>query len=1660
MGEELVMRKKAELGDSKAGEILKNLLPKKKEKKKSVLTMSTITELKKVFDKRGLQFFLFYVRLRELATKKDLTPEDKDLLGDLNQSFARMVKLFIKQKDKQGNALSSITVGKVMSALQELFPLLDRFGKMILSGKPQDSLTKRIVSIYVPVMSEVAKEKNIFIQGKPLGGEKSWQSLGKMIPSVAKIEKLKDEDPFAYEVMTKRKEQFDEVQKAVEEQIKEAGYTYEKKYMRVGYKKTLVHIGKDPNTGEAFVYDPMDQTKSGVPITEYLEKAMQTEKALKEAVKENQKRGRVAEYSEKVALKRLDEMRIPNWEVISQQLEGDTEFVSLYDDLAKQGGLTKIIPTKELDLEDQKVKVVTSGRYEGVLFDELVNVRGRLIEGNSYAFDDKLQRPVQVKPGEREPYVSVATVKKRVGKGQYIEKRVLFLEFPSKKGKGLNEEKNRIKKLGKDLDKGTGGKVDSISWKRLSSNSHIGVYFEPKDFALIRRNLSSMALSAEATRLIREYNEDLAKAQVATEEKNLEFYTPESLGGFKPVLDNGREFKLLHKQKQGIAWLDANDNKGVLALDTGIGKCCEENTMISTNKGLVPIKELNPNITTPDTLVPISGWGVVVDGKELPIKNFYYGGEKPTLKVKTRYGFSVEGSLVHPLLVRTANGMEEWIKTPELKVGDYICVERKEGAFPKEEPLLDSFEGMPSKMNPDLARLFAYVVAEGWADLNKMFSFSSHEKANFEIRSDIQNLIESQLGSEVNSSTDKLMSFFRLNGVEKTTPHLKTIPACILQATKESARQFLRGFIEAEGNLHSHCLEILTSSQTLVDQLQLLLLRFGVVSRKSKKPSGFDPDGWVLSILEEDARIYQEKIGFISERKIQGLEAICNNRRESSRYLIPYMNHLIADLKSEVYSKFEELNTEVKEEYENSLNNTFNHILFGRKNPSYQYLKQVLLLASDFGLSETETFKRIESIHKRNFFFDPIVEITQGRSVVMDIEVDDPSHCFVGNGIVNHNTVSAIAIMQKLKRDGFNEDENTNGRYLYVAPKALVGNMDKEVRIFLDEGNKNDLLGRLDAVSYEDFGRSMQRDGTYRIPKSLSSKLGEGVWELEKYVAIFFDEAQAFKKLGAKHTKAAFNLYHPRKISLTASPMEKEPKEAFILSAISNNIDLTAKGVEGRENRKKMLQFKNRFLKTVGGRVVDIKDDPDTMHDLDVWVKRNIFYAEKTEVKDTATPLPELKKQAESALMSAETKALYKETSSEIAFYMEGMLKKFKKELSDAKGQTTAKEYEQLFGRKLRPFMKILNSLSNYPNIAIKQIATAMLGDRPRDLLTQKEFDSCKKFFAKLSKKFEPQELSARADFAPNPKINTVVKKLNDFLEVSENSRSLVFSDDKKMVSLTARDVSKKVPGIHIAADDAEINFYESGKKLTEFRIPVSIGNHEKVLDDVAPLVFAIGGEKLTREEAYQNKKNMKIRERFLADPVATFSLPFTAKEYRLFPQLPEHPVYNKKYEASKWQKFVLDEIVGKNIQDVKSLNLLGSVYSTGQNLQQFDKVIHTDRNTWNSEEMKQRTARAWRQGQINPVEEVIVDAVYDDVDYEKADQDPTLDVVRKFHQEMESDLFNNIIKRSQETDISKEYKEFRPRGSSFMKVDKQNAFFALSPYLKRSNPINEGSEE
>jgi len=154
----------------------------------------------------------------------------------------------------------------------------------------------------------------------------------------------------------------------------------------------------------------------------------------------------------------------------------------------------------------------------------------------------------------------------------------------------------------------------------------------------------------------------------------------------RTTMPNGKPLTLRNYQVQGIMHLLAMP-RFVLGDDTGLGKCVTGDTLIKTSKGLLEISSLNPNITEADTFAPLQEpLDVIVRGEKRPIKSFYYGGVKPTIKIQTRYGYEIEGSQVHPVLVRQKDGTEQWVKLSEVKEGDFICIDKCPNPFFKETP--------------------------------------------------------------------------------------------------------------------------------------------------------------------------------------------------------------------------------------------------------------------------------------------------------------------------------------------------------------------------------------------------------------------------------------------------------------------------------------------------------------------------------------------------------------------------------------------------------------------------------------------------------------------------------------------------------------------------------------------------------------------------------------------------------------------------------------------------------------------------------------------------------------------------------------------------------------------------------------------------------------
>ncbi len=667
--------------------------------------------------------------------------------------------------------------------------------------------------------------------------------------------------------------------------------------------------------------------------------------------------------------------------------------------------------------------------------------------------------------------------------------------------------------------------------------------------------------------------------------------------------------------------------------------------------------------------------------------------------------------------------------------------------------------------------------------------------------------------------------------------------------------------------------------------------------------------------------------------------------------------------------------------------------------------------------------------------------------------------CALDTGV--GKSLTAIAMMQKLRRDGLTDADasfttptgktvKTNGRFLLVTPGDLKGNFPKEIRNFISE--PGDLLAMIDIISYYEFRQAVK--GT--VPGSLRNKAfwkqraamppsrlaaGGKVWDIQLYSALFFDEAQklTLTKKGnvtglTKPTLAfsAANVFHPRKIFLTASPMEKEPEQAYLLHSLSNNEPLAGGSPEAEQNRTKMRRFMQRFTERVGGRIVGVKQDEALKSEMRQWVKQAVFFADKRNVEEFT--LPDKRDETRTVTMDPQVEEVYRATTKGFAKMMRAMSVKMK-ERGDASGDAKDAEHDRrFFGQKMEPVMSLLNGLANYPDLALRDLAFMKATGTMPDKLTKEGVPApVPPVILTVLKNIDldADGLHAAADQAAadgNPKLRNAEQIIMEKLEAADGSRALVFADDKKLCEMAAQHMASRIPGLHVMATNEVITILSGSGEIPFVEFDVG---YEEVLR-------MFRGDEAKASEAYSANGG-----------TSRLPVPFSRRAMRKHPNLPAHKLYNLHYKADQWQQFVLKEVVSPN-RMIRTCTLLGSTYQFGHNLQAFDQVIHLDRNTWNSESMKQRTARSWRQGQEQPVDVTTIDAVYAENE-EHSDLDATLDEIRKWFQEMEGELFDAIIKEAQGAELGKEWFEMQKKSASFMRVDREVLELMTSPFVSRS---------
>lgn len=436
---------------------------------------------------------------------------------------------------------------------------------------------------------------------------------------------------------------------------------------------------------------------------------------------------------------------------------------------------------------------------------------------------------------------------------------------------------------------------------------------------------------------------------------------------------------------------------GLLGLSGGF-KCVTENTRIVTEQGYLPIKHFATGVPEFSTL----GIKVLTPDGEQVASHFYDSGIAPTKRVTTRFGYDVQGTHRHPILVLNSEGCLEWKRLDEVQAGDYAAIHRKTSMFGSNITLpaskIDKHTNqktvsLPETLDTETAYIFGLLIGDGGLTQLNTINFTTIDVSLLEAVKDwteargLQVKDRSPQNYRVNSTV--LYQWLLSLGI-KGYSYEKEIPECIWTAPREQVRAFLQGLFDTDGHAaykDKFLVSLATSSLELSKGVQQMLLQFGIVSRRQFVKNTKRGD-WRITMRGIEAQKFFDNIGFRLERK-QSIAQHAPKRFNTNVDVVPYL------------PAFESVGRDAKK------HNDF-HWSKGHYKPSYTKLKEV-----------SSRYPELDTLLQYEYFFDRIDTVEDSGEVqCYDISVP-ATHSFISAGFVSHNTTVLSTIVNQLSANGY-----------------------------------------------------------------------------------------------------------------------------------------------------------------------------------------------------------------------------------------------------------------------------------------------------------------------------------------------------------------------------------------------------------------------------------------------------------------------------------------------------------------------------------------------------------------------------------------------------------------------------------------------------------------
>jgi DNA gyrase subunit A len=410
-----------------------------------------------------------------------------------------------------------------------------------------------------------------------------------------------------------------------------------------------------------------------------------------------------------------------------------------------------------------------------------------------------------------------------------------------------------------------------------------------------------------------------------------------------------------------------------------------------------------------------------LDGRVNTASKWFDCGAFPTRRVVTRRGYEMTGTTNHPLLVCVPGADKQvqlaWKTVADLKVGDYVVLDRSEILWPEQNIELLPFypvlaEGsrterhdLPTHLTQDFAFLMGALLAEGtfrkevveFTNTQGDFADSFHAawgrvfptcRLHTFLRQPTSYGKKSFWQMQVVSQ--QVIAFLKALGLSGKSA-TRMLPDVILRSPQAVVAAFLSGLYEGDGSVERSGRSLLrvglcAKNRTMLRQVQAVLLRFGIVSALSEeKTRGTHRLGIVG---QDNLRRFQEKIGFASEVKQAALAdalATYTGRALSKTDFVPFLADFVRDNALRGHREWLDKHNIDRPE---------------RLAEVLPRLAQAL---------PAEQYAQVEPLARNRYLFEQVTAIEDaGEQRVYSIRVDSPCHSFVANGFINHNTEARL----------------------------------------------------------------------------------------------------------------------------------------------------------------------------------------------------------------------------------------------------------------------------------------------------------------------------------------------------------------------------------------------------------------------------------------------------------------------------------------------------------------------------------------------------------------------------------------------------------------------------------------------------------------------------